>query len=79
MIRADIQDDIIPIRKNLLKLNGQLINITKRDDLRLYTYLAKLTKRLGNLETTSPEQKKCTKMMNRTIHNEAVYYIDNIL
>ena len=79
LVRADIQDDVVPVTKNVLKLNNQSINITKRDDLKLYTYLAKLTRKLGEEYTASPEGLECTRMVNGAIHQEAMNYIDNVM
>lgn len=77
--RVDADDGVIPVSNSLLSINGQNINITKREDLGLYTYLAKLTRRIGQRPDISPAQKECTNMINNAIHDNAVNYIDNIM
>ena len=72
-------DGVIPVSQSVLLLNGQNINITKREDLGLYTYLAALTRKIGARPDLSEKQKECTKMMNEAIHENAVDYIDNVM
>ena len=76
-INAD--DGVVPVENSLLSMNGQNINITKREDLGLYTYLAKLTRRIGQRPDMSPAQKECTNMVNKAIQNNAVEYIDYVM
>lgn len=76
-IKAD--DGVVPVTNSLLSINGQDINITKREDLGLYTYLAKLTRKIGQRPDMSPAQKECTGMINNAIHNKAVEYIDYVM
>ncbi|MCR5266191.1 MAG: hypothetical protein K6E29_06315 [Cyanobacteria bacterium RUI128] len=72
-------DGVVPTTNSLLSLNCQDINITKREDLGLYTYLAKLTQRIGQKPDLSPGKKEYTNMIHDAIHNNAVYYIDNVM
>ena len=72
-------DGVVPVLHSLLSMNSQSINITNRKDLGLYTYLARLTKRICKLPEISPAQKECINLIRRAIKNNAVYYIDHIM
>ena len=67
----------VPIHKSL-RVNDQDMDIQTRNDLGIYTYFAKITQRLKNT-TDSENQKKCIDMVNQTIQEQAVDYIENVL
>ena len=75
----DADDGVIPVSNSILSLNGQDINVKGREDMGLYTYLAKLTKRICQRPEMSPAQKQYTNMVRSAIHDNAVYYIDHIM
>lgn len=79
MDRYDIKDDVIPISNSVLKINNQPIPITKREDLALYTYLAKLTRRMSSMASNSPKLQDSINKVNDSVAENAMYYIDNIL
>lgn len=77
--KIHINDEPAPVSFSVLKLNGGEAVIENRDILGLYTYLAKLTRDIVSMDTTSRAQKQCVKSVNESIHNEAIDYIDNIM
>lgn len=72
-------DGVVKSTQSLLSLNGQDIQIKKREDLALYTYLAKLTRKIANLPETSTNQKECINMVNTAVDRNAIYYIDYVM
>ncbi len=72
-------DGVVPMSRSLINLNSQNINISKREDLSLYTYLAKLVKRICQRPEISPAQQKYINLISKAIKENAVYYIDYIL
>ena len=79
-LKSIIADDgIVPVVNSLLRLNSQDINITKREDLGIYTYLAKLTKRIFHRPEISPTQKTYINLIRDAIDENAVHYIDFVM
>lgn len=74
-----VDDGIAPISHSFLNMNNQNINIAKREDLGIYTYLAKLTKKIYKQPEISPIQKQYINLIRKAIKEKAVHYIDVIM
>ena len=77
--RFNIDDDVVPITYSLLRMNGQSIAIIDKKDMILYTHLAKLVHKLGEIPNINPAQKKYTDFASQSIHDEALYFIDHVM
>jgi len=76
--RCEVKDDVIKVSNSNFTLNGIGIAPNDREVLPLFTYLAKLTRKLATLPENSPEKKELFKVANNSIHEEAVKFIDNM-
>ena len=74
-----IDDGVAPVSHSLLNMNNQNINIAKREDLGLYSYLARLTKRICKRPEITQDQKKYINFIRRAIKESAVHYIDFVM
>lgn len=77
--RVRVDDNPRPVEYSILKLNEGEAVIENRDILGLYSYLARLTRDIVSMDNVSEAQKHYAKVVNRSIHNEAMDYIDNIM
>ncbi|MBR3889646.1 hypothetical protein IKJ53_03935 [bacterium] len=60
------------------KINGSEVP-ADRKTLPLYTYMAKFTREISDLDSSSKAQKAYADVVNNFVHDEAVYYIDNVM
>ena len=72
-------DGVVSTSRSIINLNSQNINISKREDLSLYTYLAKLVKRINQRREVSPAQQKYINLISEAMKENAVYYIVYIM
>ena len=78
LMNYDVKDDTLPMNYSLFKLNKQPIALLSKDDLALYTQLAKITRELGEQPETTSAQKTYTNFVNSKIAQEAEYFINEI-
>ena len=64
---------------SLFYLNGRPVPLEERNDLGAMEYLAKLTRQISNLETTTPAQKENVDLYNISVHKMAEFFIDHML
>ena len=72
----DIKDDALPLNYSLFTLNKQPIALVSKNDLPLYTQLAKITRELGEQPETTSAQKTYTNFVNSKIAQEAEYFLN---
>lgn len=61
------------------KLNGTEVVLDDPKILPLYTYMAKLTRDISRMPNSTGAQSAYATMVNRFVHDEAVYYIDYVM
>ena len=71
-----IHDDVIPQNYTLFKLNNKPVPLLSRNDLELYTQLAKITRKLSEHPDTTDVQKRYTNWVNSKIAAEAENYLN---
>lgn len=76
--RCEVEDDVLDISNSNFTLNGIAIEPNDREVLPLFTYLAKFTRKLAAQPENSPEKKELFNLANKSIHEEAVKFIDNM-
>lgn len=76
--RIFVKDNLAPVTNSNFILNGVSILPNERQILPLFTYLAKLTRNLGQNPESSEAKKACFNLMNKSIHEEAMRFIDNM-
>ena len=72
----DIKDDALPLNYSLFTLNKQPIALVSKNDLPLYTQLAKITRELGEQPETTSAQKTYTNFVNAKLAQEAEYFLN---
>ena len=72
-------DGVVSTTRSLIHLNSQDINISSRKDLGLYTYLAKLVKRISQQPEISQAQEKYITLISKAIKENAVHFIDYVM
>jgi len=72
------EDDIIHTSFNVFRINNENVSLTQRKGLKLYEYLAHMTKNILKTFNLSEDQKECIKIINDSIHNDAVEFIENM-
>ena len=75
---VEVPDDCNALSFTAFKINGTEVP-TDRKTLPLYTYMAKLTKDISGMDNSTKAQKKYADAVNSFVHEEAVYYIDNVM
>lgn len=76
--RVSAKDDVFDkCTTSLINMNGHDIPITDKKQLAMYTYLAGLTRKMSNLPNISDAQKVYVDMVNQSVHEEAVKFIDS--
>ena len=76
--RCEVDDDTTPISNSTFNLNKIAIAANERSILPLFTFLAKLTKKLSKNPEYSPEKINLLKTANQSIHEEAMKFIENM-
>ena len=71
-----IYDDVIPQNYSMIKLNNKPVPLLSRNDLELYTQLAKITRKLSEHPDTTDVQKRYTNWVNSKIAAEAENYLN---
>lgn len=74
----DTQDDCNTLPFTTFKINGTEVP-ADRKTLPLYTYMAKFAREISDLDSSTKAQKKYANVVNNFVHDEAVYYIDNVM
>ena len=77
--RCLVNDETGKVTNSNFVLNGIRIMPNDRSVLPLFSYLARLTNKIAGLEQTSESQAKVLKIANKSIHEEAVKFIDNMV
>jgi hypothetical protein len=72
-------NDTDALNFTVFKLNGTEIVLDNPKILPLFTYMAKLTRDISNASNHTDAQGAYASMVNRFVHDEAVYYIDNVM
>ena len=77
--RCEVEDDIEGIVANSqFKLNNTDIQLTERQDLPMYTFMAYLTRNICNTPGISHAKSNCVNKVNDSVHTEAMNFIDNM-
>lgn len=76
--RNHIKDSNEQVSESDFFLNGVGIKPNERGMMPLFTYLAKITRTLGLSPQMSEPQKECLGVMNQSIAEEAMKFIDNM-
>ena len=79
LVKRCVAGDAEKITNSNFVLNGISIMPNDRRVLPLFSYLAHLTKKIAGLVQTSENQAKVLKTANKSIHEEAVKFIDNMV
>lgn len=74
--RSDIQDDIGKSSHSIFSINNYEIMLDEKQILPLFTYMAKLTRKIAKLQTTSENQKYYANLANKYIDTEARNFIE---
>ena len=77
--RCIVNDDADKITNSNFVLNDVSIIPNDRTILPLFSYLAKLTNKIAGLAQTTEPQGQLLKTANKSIHEEAVRFIDNMV
>ena len=72
----DVKDCALPMNYSLFRLNKQPIALVSKNDLPLYTQLAKITRELGEQPETTSAQKTYTNFVNTKLAQEAEYFLN---
>lgn len=75
---VEVPDDYNALSFTAFKINGTEVP-ADRKTLPLYTYMAKFAREISDLDSSSKAQKKYANVVNNFVHDEAVYYIDNVM
>lgn len=76
LMNYDINDSTLPMNYSLFRLNKQPISLVTKNDLPLYTQLARITRELGELPETTSAQKTYTNFVNSKLAQEAEYFLN---
>ena len=76
--RFDIKDEIGHTSNSEFKINNYPILLNRREILPLYTFMAKLSKKIRDMQNLSEAQRKCADIVNKSVHKEAVEFIENM-
>ena len=78
LTKYDIEDDIAKTSFNVFRLNDENISLTRRPELKIYEYLAHFTKNLIKNFNLSDNQKRLVNLINKSIQDDAVEFIENM-
>ncbi len=76
--RCEVNDVNGIVANSEFILNGISIQANDRNVLPLFSFLAKLTKKMQDLPDTSDAKSDYLKLINQSIHEEAMKFIDNM-
>lgn len=76
--RFDVKDEIGHTSNSEFKINNYPILLNRREILPLYTFMAKLSKKIRDMQNLSEPQRKCANFVNKSVHKEAVEFIENM-
>lgn len=76
--RNEYADDVAKVTNSNFIINDTPILLANKGSLPLYTFMAKLTKRIAKQPETSNSQIDCLRIFNKSVHEEAIKIIDNM-
>lgn len=76
LIRQDIKDSMGHISNSDLLINNFDILLNEKETLPMFSYMAHLTRKIANLPNTSDAQKYYTKLVNKSVDEEARRFLD---
>lgn len=75
--RVTAKDDVFgECSTSMINMNGHNIQLTDKKQLAMFTYLAGLTRKMSKLPSVTDAQKVYIDMANKSVHEEAVKFID---
>ncbi|MCM1338290.1 MAG: hypothetical protein NC191_01305 [Muribaculaceae bacterium] len=77
--RVDVNDKTGDVSFSNFKLNGITIEPNCREVLPLFSFLAKLTRKIQKLPDMSENRINVLKLANKSIHEEAMRFIEDIM
>lgn len=78
MDRFDVEDELGCVTEANFELNNRAV-LLNRQSLPLYTIMATISKKLQALQGISKEKSECLDFVNKSVHQKAVDFIDNIM
>lgn len=79
MRRQDVADDVVDVSNSNFNFNNCSIYLNSKEVLPLYTCMAKITNKISSQPNISMEQKKYSDLFNKSVHEEAVKFIENVV
>lgn len=76
MKRFDVKDEIGRTSNSEFTLNGCPIVLSDNEVLPIYSFMAKLARKIKNMPELSEDRRKCAEFINKSVHKEAVEFID---
>jgi hypothetical protein len=76
---VNVPNDKDALSFTTFKLNGTEVVLDNPKILPLYTYMAKLTRDISVMPNSTEAQKGYASLVNRYVHDDAVYYIDCVM
>ena len=76
--RFDVRDEIGHTSNSEFKINGCPILLNDRGVLPIYSFIARLTRKISEMQELSEPQRKCANFVNKSVHKEAVEFIENM-
>jgi hypothetical protein len=76
MKRFDVEDELGHTSNSEFKINNFPIMLTDNSDLPIYTFMAKLCRKIKDMPELPDEIRKYAKFVNKSVHKEAVEFIE---
>ena len=73
-----VNDDVSKIYYFQFRINGVDATLCSRKGLKLYTWLADITRRIGKMPEMTQRQRDFANFLNKRIHHDAMLFIDNM-